>query len=97
MSLKDLVTLTGVFAAGSTAIPLILTALAVFFLSLISLAMPASGREHALMVLDRLTAFADVIRGHPTAALDETSTRGAEPGAGSGQQPSRRNRAGPAG
>jgi hypothetical protein len=96
VSLKDLVSLTGVFAAGSTAIPLILTALAVFFLSLLSLAMPASGREHALLVLDRLTAFADVIRGRPTAVLDDSSTRGAEPAARSGPQPSRSNGTGPA-
>ena len=97
MSLKDLVPLVGVFAAGSTAIPLTLTALAVFLLSLLSLAMPASHREHVLLVLDRLTAFADAVRGRPTAALDESSTRGAEPAAGSGQRPSRRDRAGPAG
>lgn len=97
MSLKDLASLAGVFAAGSTAIPLILIALAVFFLSLISLAMPASGREHALLVLDRLTAFADVICGRPTAALDGGSTRPAEPAAGPGQRPSPRNQADPAG
>jgi hypothetical protein len=97
VSLKDLVSLAGVVAAGSAAIPLILTALAVFFLSLLSLGMPASRREHALLVLDRLTAFADVIRGRPTIAPNETSSRGAEPAVGSGQRPSRRNRAGPAG
>jgi hypothetical protein len=97
LSLKDLASLAGLFAAGSTAIPLILIALAVFFVSLISLAMPASGREHAVLVLDRLTTFADVIRGRPTAALDEGSTRPAEPAAGPGQRPSRRNRADPAG
>jgi hypothetical protein len=88
VSLKDLVSLAGVFAAGSTAIPLTLTALAVFFLSLLSLAMPASGREHALLMLDRLTAFADAVRGRTTAALDESSTRPAETAAGPGRAPS---------
>jgi hypothetical protein len=90
VSLKDLASLAGVFAAGSTAIPLILTALAVFFLSLISLAMPASRREHALLVLDRLTAFAEAVRGRPTAAADESSTRPAETAAGPGRPPNTR-------
>jgi hypothetical protein len=65
---KELVPVAGVLAAGVTAIPLTLTALAVFFSSLISLAMPASRQEHALLVLDRLTAFADVVRGRQTTA-----------------------------
>jgi len=87
---KDLVPLAGVLAAGATAIPLTLTALAVFFSSLISLAMPASRREHALLVLDRLSAFADAVRGRPTAALDESSGRPAETAAGPGQLPNTR-------
>jgi hypothetical protein len=60
----------------------------VFLLSLLSLAMPASRREHALLVVDRLTAFADAVRGRPTAALDESSTRPADTAAGPGRPPS---------
>ncbi len=46
---KDLVPLAGVLAAGATAIPLTLTALAVFFSSLISLAIAVRGRPTAAL------------------------------------------------
>lgn len=58
-SIKDL----GLVAAAGVLIPLTLTALALAVVSIVSMAMPDARRQHALLVLDRLAAFAAAVRG----------------------------------
>lgn len=60
-SIKDL----ALVAAAGVVIPLTLTALALAVVSITSMAMPDARRQHALLVLDRLAAFAAAVRGVP--------------------------------